>query len=88
MAGCRLTTWGPVSAAVGMGPVTRDHRWGLDMAGRGCLGSPVRTAETSRNYETVRKPYGRLLPGDGVGVGCVSPLHANTGRFQAMTMGR
>jgi len=30
----------------------------------------------------------RLLPGDGAGVGCVSPLHATTGRFQAMTTGR
>ena len=30
----------------------------------------------------------RLLPGDGAGVGCVSPLYATSGRFQAMTTGR
>jgi uncharacterized protein len=30
----------------------------------------------------------RLLPGDGAGVGCVSPLHATSGRFQVMTTGR
>jgi len=29
-----------------------------------------------------------LLPGDGAGVGCVSPPHATSGRFQAMTVGR
>jgi len=30
----------------------------------------------------------KLLPGDGAGVECVSPLHATSGWFQVMITGR
>ena len=54
----------------------------LDRPARGAYSHRIRTAETQP------RPFVRLLPGDGVGVGCVSPLHASTGRFQVTTTGR
>jgi hypothetical protein len=38
--------------------------------------------------ELSRDGLERLLPAEGAGVGCVSPLHATSGRFQVMTTGR
>ena len=49
-----------------------------------CWAAKLVLSQRSRSTETAT----RLLPGDGAGVGCVSPLHATTGRFQAMTTGR
>ena len=55
-----------------------------------CLDVPVLGAYARYvlTTEINREGFTRLLPGDGAGVGCVSPLHATCGRFQVMTTGR
>lgn len=64
---------------------------GAGAAGRlGVIGPPGRGHPQSlgSGCSYTRDPPERPLPGDGVGVGCASLLHASTGRFQAMTTGR
>jgi LuxR family maltose regulon positive regulatory protein len=63
------------------------HRVILALARSG-HGRPWRLRSPCLKTEINRDDFTRLLPGDGAGVGCVSPLHAASGRFQAMTTGR